>query len=248
MKGVDAIGGLERQLRRQAHWLGESWRFEMSRRLGPFDSKATALDVGCGPGFVMDLLSDLLSVQGVDRDEDMVKASAARGLTATQGDARCLPFEANSFEVVYCSFLLLWSSEPRRVIEEMRRVSSEWVVCLAEPDFGGRVDYPPSLSALKEQTIDGVNGEGGDPYVGRKLRALFRSVGLDPEIGTYPGVWDSERLRSESPDEWRWIAMTSGRGPNDPEMERLRSVWDAAAADGTLFQYNPIFYAFARKR
>ena len=78
-----------------------------------------ALDVGCGPGLVMEELGPLFTMQGLDRDKGMVEKCHNKGLMVVQGEAEGMPFEDNSFDVVYCSFLLLWVKEPSLVIKEM---------------------------------------------------------------------------------------------------------------------------------
>ena len=124
-----------------------------------------ALDVGCGPGLVMEGLGPLFNVQGMDRDKGMVEKCHSKGLTVFQGEAEGMPFEDGSFDVVYCSFLLLWVKDPELVVQEMKRVSRQWVVCLAEPDMGGRIDHPSSLNGLKDLLIQGMLNQGADPLV-----------------------------------------------------------------------------------
>ncbi len=237
---------LDRQLRRQSLWLKDSWQWILKEKilLGcPEAPKPSALDVGCGPGFVMQELAPLLDVQGMDIDPDMVASCKARLLKATKGRAEDLPFEDKSFDIVYCSFLLLWIKHPEEVIQEMKRVSKGWIICFAEPDFGARIDFPQELSPLHGLITEGITKDGGDPFVGRKLRSIFRKCGMEPEIGIHPGVWSLDRLRAETEDEWRWLSMTIG----DSEwLETLRKRWDEALEEGTLFEFSPIFYALAR--
>jgi SAM-dependent methyltransferase len=155
------------------------------------------------------------------------------------GKGEDLPFQDGEFNVVYCSFLLLWVKDPGAVMDEMLRVSKDFVVCLAEPDYAGRVDYPPELSELTSMIVEGTRNAGGDPCMGRKLRSLFSERGMDAEIGIHPGAWSLERLRAESEAEWEWAeGMVGDAGWR--AMERLRVIWDALTR-GTLFQHNPIF-------
>jgi len=242
---------LERQLRRQTLWLKDSWmwlfRNEVLRGTDAEGRRLKALDVGCGPGFVMEALGDLFEVRGVDIDSDMVKACRSRGLDVVQADACELPFEDASFDIVYCSFLLLWLRDPTRAVGEMRRVSKKWVICLAEPDYGGRVDFPSELSDLTRLIAEGIESEGGDPFVGRRIRSFFRECGMDARIGIHPGVWDIDRLRSESHDEMYWVEQIPCRETDQPRLEKLRGIWDRALRDETLFQFNPVFYAIAKR-
>ena len=89
------------QLRRQLEWLREPWlwllRTKVIDTLDRRVKKPTALDVGCGPGLVMDLVSSLFDVAGVDADRQMVDMARERGSNVLQGDASALPFEDGSF-------------------------------------------------------------------------------------------------------------------------------------------------------
>lgn len=242
--------GLERQLRRQALWLKDSWLWLLERNVlaeGTCEARLKALDVGCGPGLVMEVLAPLFDTKGIDLEPEMVSEARRKGLDVDVADAYSLPFDDGSFDLVYCSFLLLWVKDPVRVLSEMKRVSRDWVVCLAEPDFGGRIDYPDGLEGLSELIEDGIRRDGGDPVMGRKLRSVFSTCGLKAEVGVHAGVWDVERLRAESVDEWRWLEMTMPPDTDKTALDSLRKTWSDAVANGTLFQFNPIFYAFARK-
>lgn len=242
--------GLSRQLRRQSLWLKDSWLWLLRTKVltdtGPTAARPTGLDVGCGPGFVMEELAGLMEVRGVDVDRDMVQACTVRGLDVVEGDAAHLPFDDISFDVVYCSFLMMWLKDPSAALKEMKRVSRGWVVCLAEPDYGARIDYPEAIAGLTRLVSEGIRAEGGDPTVGRKLRGAFHACGMEAEIGVHSGVWDIGRLRQETEDEWRWIRTTAGSNTDERGLVESRAAWDRALEDGSLFQYNPMFYAIAR--
>jgi SAM-dependent methyltransferase len=195
----------------------------------------------------MDVLAQMLDVQGIDIDPVAVAEGRRRGLEVREADAHSLPFENGSFDLAYCSFLLLWVDDPVKVLSEMTRVSRHWVVCLAEPDICARVDFPEELSPLARIAEEGVRGEGGDPMVGRKLRSLFKACGLEAEVGVHPGVWGIDKLREESEAEWRYLELTAQDVDGRARLSELRPVWDRALEDGSLFQFNPVFYAFARK-
>ena len=71
-------------------WLKGSWLWLLRTRVLPHcpgDGRPSALDVGCGPGFVMEELRDLLRPSGVDLDADMVSACTARGLDVVEASA-----------------------------------------------------------------------------------------------------------------------------------------------------------------
>jgi len=241
---------MDRQLSRQSLWLRDSWMWLLDQRVltkwsGP--ERPTTLDVGCGPGFVMDVLKPVFDVRGIDIDPAAVAEGKRRGLDVQEADAHALPFEDNSFDLVYCSFVLLWVEDPVKVLSEMKRVSRDWVACLAEPDLGARIDFPEELAPLAKIAEEGIRAEGGDPTIGRKLRAVFQSCGLEAEVGVHPGVWGMDKLREEAKAEWRYLELTAGDEQERDTLSRLKPTWERALDDGTMFQFNPVFYAFARK-
>jgi len=238
VKGSTAPG----QLERQAGWLAEHWLWLLVTAVLPsLPARPSALDVGSGPGVVAEALSSRLGVTCLDLDPAAVAGCRARGLPAVVGDAHRLPFADRSFDIVYCSFVLLWLPDPAQAVGEMLRVSRSWVLLLAEPDHGGRIDHPEALRPLRELVVDGLRGEGADPLMGRKLRALLSAHGRDAEVGIHPGRWDLQRAREEAEGEWRWLEATAG------DLGELKKARDDALAAGTLFHHSPVFYALARK-
>ena len=226
----------------------ESWLWLLRTKvLSPDNARMTALDVGCGPGLVMELFSPLLDVQGVDIDPLAVREARKKGLEVCEGDAMRLPFCDRSFDVVYCSFTMLWMKDAAQAMSEMARVARGAVVCLAEPDYGGGIYHPPEVAALVRHLIKALQEEGADPFVGRKLGWLMERAGLDAESGTHGGQWSPAQLRAEAAAEWESLEQTVRPKAEPEEMKRAKAAWDAALAEGTLFLHNPIFYAIGRK-
>jgi SAM-dependent methyltransferase len=240
----------EARLRRQVGWMKEQWTWLLqsrilSKQIG--SRRLSALEVGCGPGLVMESLRPLFELEGIDLDEAAVKACRQRGLKASVGDAHRLPYPDKSFDIVLCSFLLLWVERPEQVLTEMSRVSRKWVVCLAEPDFGGRVVFPAEVARLDDAIIEGLHRRGADPMMGRKLLGLMRQAGLRAEVGVHPGSWTGERLKAEANDEWETIAADSGLVVDDETLLRAKAAYMRALEDGSLCLFNPIFYAIGSK-
>jgi SAM-dependent methyltransferase len=242
---------LERQLKRQSMWLRESLLWLLQEKIASADERVDcvlrALDVGCGPGFTMELFCPHLQVSGVDSDKDMTSASHMRGHDVVLGTAEELPFEDGAFDLVYCSFLLLWVEDPLNVIREMKRVSNRWVVCFAEPDYGGRLDYPSQLSELARLVIDDIKDSGGDPFIGRRLRSLYSQAGMTADLGVHMGIWGLDKLRDESEEELKWLGASAQATELAENLGVLRAARNEAHRVGSLFQFNPIFYAIGRK-
>jgi len=222
-------------------------RTKVAERLETGESRPSALDVGCGPGLLMVLFSPTFDVKGMDLDPEMVRTARGRELDVVQGDAMAIPFVNGSFDVVYCSFTLLWLGDPQKAVREMARASRRFVVLLAEPDYGGRISEPKEVAELDRYLVGSLVGQGADPFVGRKLGAIMEAAGLEVELGVHPGVWSPGQLRDEANEEWASIA-NAVRDIVDPEtLESARSAWDRALADRSLFLFNPVFYAIGRK-
>jgi SAM-dependent methyltransferase len=231
--------------------LRESWLWLLETKVlageSPGRPRLKALEVGCGPGFVMGLLANRFDVTGVDRDEEMILKARKGGLKVFQADAYDLPFEDDSFDVVYCSFLMLWLKDPIKAISEMKRVAKHWVICLAEPDYGGRIDYPEELTSLTRYLANEIKELGGDPSVGRKLRSFFNRNGMEGEVGVHQGVWSLDTLRHQSDQEWAVIEQAAKGHIDAAALRGGKAVWEKSLDNGSLFQFNPVFYALGRK-
>jgi len=195
----------------------------------------------------MELLAPFFDVTGVDNDLGTVNSARMRGLDVIQADVMDLPYEDDSFDLVYCSFLMLWLNGPARAIREMKRVSKHWVICLAEPDYGGRIDHPAELTSLTRYLAGDIREHGGDPYVGRKLRSFFNGNGMKAEIAVHQGVWDLEMLQHQSKEEWASIERAAERHVDATALREGKAAWEEGLKAGDLFQYNPVFYALGRK-
>ncbi|MDD1743865.1 MAG: methyltransferase domain-containing protein [Methanomassiliicoccales archaeon] len=247
----DDRDALERQLHRQLLWLRDSWIWLLKSKVVPdrgLDSpRLSALDIGCGPGLVMQLLEPFFEVTGVDIDAGSISSARSSGLDVALANANDLPYDDNSFDLVYCSFLILWLEDPVKAIGEMKRVARKSVICLAEPDYGGRIDFPAELADLTRFLAIEIRDLGGDPYVGRKLRSFFNQNGMVTDIGIHQGVWDLETIRRQSEEEWAGVERAAERHVDAAFLRQERATWDRSLESGDLFQFNPVFYAIGRK-
>ena len=166
------------------------------------------------------------------------------------GDAHLLPFGDNSFDVCLCHFLLLWITTPMIALHEMRRVtrSGGVVMALAEPDYGGRIDYPEELSILGKWQTNSLFQQGADPLIGRKLRTLFAASGLNQiEAGVLGGEWKTASPSTEQASEWAVIRSDLAREPEKlSQLDQLYQIDHYAQEHGERILYVPTFYAWGR--
>jgi methionine biosynthesis protein MetW len=99
---------------------------------------ARVLDVGCGEGELLELLTREKQVdgQGLELSPENVAACVTRGLSVVQGDGdRDLDhFPTRAFDYAILSKTLQQMREPRHVLNELLRIAEQAVISV--PNFG----------------------------------------------------------------------------------------------------------------
>jgi len=102
------------------------------------EANARVLDVGCGDGDLLELLTRTKNVdgRGIELSQDGVNASVTRGLSVIQGDADAdlHDYPDNAFDYVILSQTIQATRNPRDVLMQMQRIGRRVVVSL--PNFG----------------------------------------------------------------------------------------------------------------
>ncbi len=236
------------QYLRQAGWTRPT-RLHLYQQAN-LDRARRVLDVGCGTGAVTEELaaSTRGQVIGVDIDPEVLAFARAQGGQADYrwGDAHSLDLPAGSVDVTACHFTLLWCRDPAQVAAEMVRVTRPGgaVLICAEPDYGGRIDYPHLPIAAWQ--AEALRREGADPTLGRRLRALFAPHSVGIEIGLIPGLWNLPTLRAEFDAEWGLWERTLADQVPAAELARVQAEDWAAIEAGTRLVFVPVFYALVR--
>jgi hypothetical protein len=119
------------------------------------------------------------------------------------------------------------------------------VLICAEPDYGGRIDWPDLL--IRAWQIEGLRRQGADPLVGRRLRELTTRAGLAAEVGIHPSQWNTELLQEQFEDEWIWLQRDVAGVADHDALQQAKASAKAAIARGERFLYVPTFYALGRK-
>lgn len=195
--------GESQRLKRQADELASESEALLERvRLRPGDS---AIDLGCGPRGIIEMLHARVSPGGrvLGLDSDPAHVAMARELVASAGldhaeileaDARRTGLSTGSFDLVHARTLLVTLPGPAEVLAEMVRLARPggWVASL-EPDAELSIYYPyhKVLDRLRELFVIAFTRNGADPLIGRRLGELYRlagleHVGLEARAGVYP--------------------------------------------------------------
>lgn len=162
----------------------------ISKFLAPHFSRVSRLlSVGCGPGVFLPEVAEAhpeMEVVGIDISARRVRDAQERfrGLPnahAHQGDAMALPLEENSFDLVFCRFLMEYLPDKPLAVREMMRVCKPGGTILLQDLDGQLLWHFPEDAELRrntERVIDHLASTGFDPFVGRKLFSLCLGAGL----------------------------------------------------------------------
>jgi len=187
--------GESARLQRQADELAADSAALLDKvRLRPGQS---AIDLGCGPRGVLDLLAERVSpggrVVGLDADPvhtamaaDFAAERRLSGVQIMTADARSTGLPPGSFDLVHARTLFINLPEPAAVAAEMARLARPggWVADM-EPDTEHSLCYPPhpAFDRLCEIFRVVFSRNGADIAMGRRVPELFRQAGLaDVEV------------------------------------------------------------------
>jgi SAM-dependent methyltransferase len=189
----------------------------LSRVMGPMTVRllervgvprgARCLDAGCGGGDVTLTLSRMVGPAGavVGIDIDDVKLDLARREAAADGagnvDYRHAGIDEVSadgaFDVAYSRFLLCHLPDPDAGLDRLvGAVRPGGVVAVQDIDYTGGFCHPPSgaFHAYWDLYPRVAAFAGGDPYLGRRLPAMFAAAGIE-DVGVHieqPAGFDAD--------------------------------------------------------
>jgi len=182
-------------------------------RLGAGDS---AIDLGCGPRGILDLLAARVGPTGrvVGLDFDAASLALAQAYTlehglsnveVMKGDARNTGLPESSFDAVHARTLLINVPDPAEVVTEMVRLTRPGGFVVAnEPDIPLTVCYPRLEAWERMSRLFGqsVARDGADEAIGRRLCELFWNAGLvdvgaEARMTVYPPGHSRRTVRAE---------------------------------------------------
>ena len=203
----------------------------------------SAIDLGCGPRGILDLLAERVlpggRVAGLDADPAhtamAAEFAAGRGLAEVKivtADARRTGLPSRSFDLVHARTLLVNIPDPVQVVAEMVRLARPggWVAAM-EADTEHTMCYPPHPAVTRVSEIFEVvfRRDGADPHLGRRVPQLFRQAGLtgvevDARVQLYPPGHSRRTILADLVRSMRRSVLEMGLA-SQAELEEL----DAAA-------------------
>jgi len=211
------------------------------------------LDMGCGTGALLQDLQALSPGEVFGSDISLEHLQLAQSenpeIKLTAADVHQLPYPDDTFEFILTHYFLMWVKDPSNALKEMSRVvkNGGYLVCFAEPDYGGRIDYPDDFKIIRENQISGLENAGADPRMGRKLRSLFHSMELiDIQSGIYEGLWNSETTLPETDSEWQMLENDLKDIITETDLAALKIQDQISRDNGSRIIHVPTFYTWGK--
>ncbi len=238
---------LNKQFIRQASWT-KTTRNQLYREIGLLNVRRV-LEVGCGTGAITRELREKTSAQITAIDSDpIVLAKAMEDIPDVQfykENAEKLSMRDETFDVVICHYFFLWNPQPFKLLMELVRVCKPggYIVALAEPDYGGWLEYPEL--GLGKKHSECLELQGADPYMGRKLLSFFESAGLKTSLTVTAQVWDQEKLKENIEMEWKNVLKAEEI--TEEEFKDIMEKEKDAIDNNLRMIFLPVFSAIGKK-
>jgi ubiquinone/menaquinone biosynthesis C-methylase UbiE len=231
----------------QMDWTA-STRKRLYRHMDLFHAKRI-LEVGSGTGAILREIRTInpsAKLIGLDQNLLALKYSQKMATDGTLilGDGAVLPFSSQGFDIVVCHYFLMWVEDPIVTLREMLRVTrmGGWIACLAEPDYGGRLDFPDS-EIWRDLLLNSISA--ADPFIGRKLRTFFYQIGLQAHVGLQSVVLPTSTVYHLYEAELVKLKRF-GSPENQTKLKKLTQLFRSHKPE-ELFSFMPVFYALARR-
>lgn len=148
------------------------------------------LDCGCGPGTISAGLAKAVgngTVHGIDQSGPQIAEAVSRhqlhNLTFSANSVYQIPFDDDTFDLVFAHALFEHVGNPEAALREMYRVLKPGgLVGLCSPDFGAFI-ITPETDAVRDAFAfyrSMQESNGGDTLAGRRLVAWLSASGFDP--------------------------------------------------------------------
>jgi len=136
-------------------------------------------------------------------------------------------------------------------VSEMTRVVklNGKVLASLEPDYGGKLHWPENPKVDPLFAGEAIRKKGGDPHIGRKLRSLFVTAGLQTTIGIGNNrIWsckEDKQYYLHSRD--FYIKVLQDAGLSEKEIDQWEFEYLKSLDDGIQLNFFPQFYAIGIK-
>jgi ubiquinone/menaquinone biosynthesis C-methylase UbiE len=218
------------------------------------------LDVGCGPGVIIKECARLVRTGqgvGIDISTDRIEVAKrnCKGISNVRfvpGSAVNIPFDNDTFDVVYSRFLLEYLPNPQIAVGEMKRVCKPGGTVILQ-DLDGQLlwHYPEDadLQQRIEIALEHLGKTGFDPLIGRKLFWMLKQASFDEiEVIIEPYHFYPGRISDKEYREWE-LKLDIAKSTIAPvfgekEAERLKADFLMYLSREDTFTYSNLVSAY----
>ena len=236
------------QFTQQAQWTQSIRAYLTSHSQLPTHMKC--LEVGCGTGAILSEWNTHSSIPvGIDINFSSLQY-AKKNVTnpMATSDAQYLPFPSDTFHCIFTHYFFLWIKQPVEVLQEIVRCLNPggFLFIFAEPDYGGRIDYPLELSNIREMQLQALEKDGADPRIGGKMQQYLHISGLENITGGILGCeWSGSNISNGI--DLENILLDAEKSGIPINKEYLQKIHKKALLEKTRISYVPTFFYSAQK-
>lgn len=192
------------------------------------------LDCGCGPGSVTVGLAQWApdgETVGIDLGAEQLEGARAlasnlgvENVSFRQGDIFDLPFEDNSFDVVFSHAVLLHLADPERALVEIRRVLRPGGLVAVRDIVNASIIVWPDEALVRELPRMfrlGAQHFGGNPDIGQELGTLLHAAGFEDVFFTLGGFQQPEQPEERA----GYFSVIAGLVEGDLATLAIREGW-----------------------
>jgi SAM-dependent methyltransferase len=235
----------------QSNWTLEARSFILNSLKLPQNPKL--LEIGSGTGVILKQMENLTGHKCVGLDINWKNIKYNKENNPNQdlllADGHFTPLRPNSFDLVFCHYLLLWIKDPTVLLREMRRITKiqGWICCFAEPDYIARIDFPKMVQQIGQKQNIALREQLVRLDTGRQVANWMRESGL---INVHWGILGSHQTLRKGSGEIQTeldvlindLKMTYSK----EEIEILLSDYSRNLINEGSISFIPTFYAYAQ--
>ncbi len=159
-----------------------------------------ALDLGCGAGACTAELAQRAPTLALDINPSLIRHVPQLNhpnIHPILADGNHLPLRGSILSFTLSHFTLMWISDRHHILQELYRVlRPQGSLAAIEPDYSGRIEYPPP--SFPSPIVRFLVLRGADPFVGGRLGAELAAAGFaDVRVGVLSWEFDVETARVE---------------------------------------------------
>lgn len=230
-----------------------SWTKQVRHALfeaGNIPKNSLILEVGSGTGAILSLLKQegYKNCFGIDIDFERIQFAnqITKSSNSFVANGQSLPFSNETFDIVFCHYLLLWVHNPQKIVNDMERVAKRGgkIMFFAEPDYHTPIKRLPELEKLRTRQIQSLQAQGANTQIGRELKQLLQQSNL---TNIHVGIIDQQLLKIKNSMEWEVFLNDIQEDSSEEEEKQYKKIFMNAFVKNEHINVST-FYAIGYKK